>query len=117
MYKTEIDFDADLGMRFSGVHFSDQTKQAINNYLLSGWMPGGHLEAQFAHDLERALYNADTHNRVVFWAIAMWIREHAPDECQGSYAAVQAYCANKEAQEQFRQECEKKYMWKKLESA
>jgi hypothetical protein len=88
-----IDFEYELrDLGYRGMHFSDQTKDSINLYLFRGLMPGGHLEAQFAHDLERALYNADTHNRTVFWAIAMWIRNNAPDECQGSYDAVDAWC-------------------------
>jgi hypothetical protein len=114
----KIDFDTELGnLRFRGLQFSEQTKESINNYLFKGWMPGGHLESQFAHDLERALYNADTHNRTVFWAIAMWIREHAPEQAQGSYRAVEEWCKNPELREEFRAECEKKTMWKTLEKA
>jgi hypothetical protein len=109
-----IDFYGDMDARYSDMYFSEQTMEAINRYLLDGLMPGGHLEAMFAHDLERALYNADTHNRTCFWALAMWIREHAPDESQGSYAAVAEWCTNKEWQETFRTYCEKKYVWETL---
>jgi hypothetical protein len=77
-------------------------------------MPGGHLEAQFAHDLDRALYNADIHNRTVFWATAMWIREYAPAESQGSYQAVEAWCKNKQGQKDFYTYCERKYVWETL---
>jgi hypothetical protein len=109
-----IDFYSDMDLRYRDMYFSEQTIEAINRFLLDGLMPGGHLEAMFAYDYERALYNADTHNRTCFWALAMWIREFAPDESQGSYAAVKAYCNDKSAQEQFRQECEKKSVWKTL---
>ena len=118
MYRLEIDFDHDFqGFGFLGLQFGEQTKESINNYLLRGLMPGGHLEAQFAHDLERALYNADIHNRTVFWAVARWIRDYAPEASQGSYETVRAYCEDKQAQEEFRKECEKKYMWKTLEKS
>ena len=111
----KIDFEYELrDLGYRGMHFSDQTQDAINYYLFQGLMPGGHLEAQFAHDLERALYNADTHNRTVFWAIAMWIRNNAPDECQGSYAAVKAWCADPEMRKPFLEECEKKRAWRTL---
>jgi hypothetical protein len=116
MYSTTLDFDEQLQeLKFRGMQFSEDTKASINHYLFKGWMPGGHLEAMFAYDYERALYNADVHNRTVFWAIAMWIRENAPQESQGSYAAVEAYCKNKEAQDAFREKCEKEAIWKTLE--
>ena len=90
-----IDFEHELrDLGYRGMHFSEESGDSINNYLFQGLMPGGHLEAQFAHDLERALYNADTHNRTVFWAIAMWIRNNAPAGSQGSYEAVRAWCDN-----------------------
>ena len=116
----KIDFDEELSdLRFMGMQFSEQTKESMNNYLFRGYMPGGHLEAQFAHDMERALYNADTHNRTVFWGIAMWIRDNAPAEAQGSYRAVEDWCSDamKPVREAFRLECEKKSMWKTLEES
>ena len=65
MYVPQIDFDAELlNLRFMGMQFSEDTKASMNNYLFRGWMPGGHLEAQFAYDYERALYNADIHNQI-----------------------------------------------------
>lgn len=110
-----INFDHELrDLGYRGMHFSEQTKESINNYLFKGLMPGGHLEAQFAHDMERALYNADTHNRTVFWAIAMWIRNNAPEECQGSYQAVKAWCDNPELRKPFYEECEKQRVWRTL---
>jgi hypothetical protein len=118
MYIPEINFDEELqDLKFRGMNFSEDSKTSIKHYLFKGWKPGGHLEAMFAYDYERALYNADIHNRTVFWSTAMWIREFAPPASQGSYEAIEAYCKNKEAQEAFRLECEKKYMWKKLENA
>jgi hypothetical protein len=111
---TRIDFYSDMDLRYRDMYFSEQTMDAVNHYLLRGLMPGGHLEAMFAYDYERALFNADTHNRTCFWALAMWIRQHAPEGSQGSYAAVEAYCKDTEAQEDFRQVCEKKSVWKTL---
>ena len=110
-----IDFENELrDLGYRGMHFSEQSGDSINNYLFRGLMPGGHLEAQFAHDMERALYNADTHNRTVFWAIAMWIRNNAPPQSQGSYEAVKAWCADPEMRKPFLEECEKKQAWRTL---
>jgi hypothetical protein len=117
MYGPSVDFDEQLGeLAFRGMQFSEDSKAAINHYLFNGWKPGGHLEAMFAHDYERALYNADVHNRTVFWATAMWIRENAPQECQGSYRAVEDWCTNHmaPAREAFREKCEKESIWKTL---
>jgi hypothetical protein len=110
-----IDFYGDMDNRYRDMYFSEQTMDAINHYLLKGLTPGGHIEAMFAHDYERALFNADTHNRTCFWALAMWIREFAPAESQGSYTAVGNWCLDKEAREEYYKECEKKYMWNQLQ--
>ena len=50
-------------LRNMGMELSLDTQEAIENYLLRGWAPGGHLESMFAHDYERAFACADTANR------------------------------------------------------
>ena len=80
---------------YYGEVFSEDFKESMANYLINGFMPGGFVESMLAHDLERALYNADTHNRKVFVAIARWIREECPKGSHGSYEAVQNWCADR----------------------
>jgi hypothetical protein len=111
-----IDFDntMHLNLSYMDMEFSEQTKESITNYLFHGLKPGGNLEAHFAHDLERALYNADTHNRQVYWAIARWIRDNAPPTSQGTYEAIEYWCKNEEARNKYREECEKSAMWSTL---
>ena len=111
-----IDFDREFAetYKYVGMQWSENQKRTMNDFLFNGLMPGGHMEAMLAHDYERALYNADVHSRTVFWATATWIRENAPELCQGSYRAVEFWCQSPELREQFRAECEKKYMWDKL---
>jgi hypothetical protein len=111
-----IDFDRVFYTegKYVGMRWSEDQKGAMNRFLFDGLMPGGHMEAMLAHDYERALYNADTHSRTVFWATATWIRENAPELCQGSYSAVEFWCRNPELRERYRTECEKKYMWDRL---
>ena len=75
-------------LRNMGMELSLETQEAIENYLLRGWAPGGHLESMFAHDYERAFACADTANRQTIWALWRWIREGAPPLCHGSYKAV-----------------------------
>lgn len=85
-----VDFKLPLGSDFA--RFSEDFKDSVEHYLINGLEPGGFTTAMLACDLERALYNADTHNRKVYWAIAMWIRERCPEGSWGSYEAVDAWC-------------------------
>ena len=117
MYKPDaIDYDRSMygDGRYVGMRWSDDQKAAMDRYLFDGLLPGGHMEAMLAREYERALFNADTHSRTVFWATAMWIRENVPEAAQGSYANIKAWCKNSELRAEFREECEKKYMWDKL---
>ena len=96
--------------------FSEDFKDSMEHYLINGLEPGGFATAMLAGDLERALYNADTYNRQVFWAIAMWVRETCPPQATGSYEAVEAWCANKDGRrDRYKDELEKAFAWKQLE--
>lgn len=96
--------------------FSEDFKESMVNYLIHGLGPGGFATAMLANDLERALYNADTHNRTVYWGIAIWIREELPDHAWGSYQAVEDWCRDQDGRRTaYMAELEKKYMWKILE--
>jgi hypothetical protein len=116
MDRIKLDLEREVydNLRYMGMRFSEQTTDALNRFLFDGLPPGGHLEAMFAYDFERALYNADMANKQTFWALAMWIRECAPRECQGSYMAVGNWCLDKEARDAYYKECEQKYMWNQL---
>ena len=75
-------------LRNMGMELSLGTQEAIENYLIRGWAPGGYLESMLAHDYERAFATADTANRQTIWALWRWISESAPPLCHGSYHAV-----------------------------
>lgn len=106
-----IDFDLGEG-RYMMMQFSEDFKGSMQRYLLQGLSPGGFATAMLAHDMERALYNADTHNRTVFWAVAMWIRERVPAQAQGSYEAVEAWCQDRNGcRTEFQREYEREQTW------
>ncbi len=106
-----IDFDLNED-RFMMMQFSEDFKGSMERYLLHGLEPGGFATAMLAHDIERALYNADTHNRRVFWAVAMWMRERVPLAAQGSYEAVAAWCRDLDGRRsEFAQEHDKEQTW------
>ena len=109
-----IDFD-NLELKYMGMEVPGHTRDTISNYLFRGGAPGGFVEAMIAKDYERALYCADTANRQMFWAIAMWINESMPAESRGSYKAIEMWrddlggCRTR-----YCTELEKKAVWKKL---
>jgi hypothetical protein len=98
--------------RFMLMEFSEDFKGSMERYLLQGLAPGGFATAMLACDWERALYNADTHNRTVFWAVAMWIRERMPGGSWGSYEAVDAWCRDVDHQRtEFKEQYDKETVW------
>lgn len=106
-----MDFDLRDG-RYMMMEFSEDFKGSMQRYLLQGLEPGGFATAMLAHDMERALYNADTHNRTVFWAVAMWIRERVPAQAQGSYEAVAAWCRDQDGcRTEYQREYEREQTW------
>ena len=110
--KKLIDWNLHNDSRFSWAEFSKDFKDSMERYLIQGLKPGGFAEAMLAHDYERALYNADVHNRQVFWAVAMWIRDRAPSIAQGSYSAIEAWCQDLDGmRSEFRRQCEKERIW------
>lgn len=109
--------DAD-GNNYNPHPFSEDFKESMVNYLIHGFEPGGFATAMLANDLERALYNADTHNRTVYWGIAIWIREELPARAWGSYEAVRDWCADQDGcRTAYLVELEKKYVWRIMEKA
>lgn len=88
---TMLDFNNSYGENFS-VDFTE----SMERYIVRGLRPGGFAESMLACDMERALYNADIHNRKVFWYIAKWVRECLPEGSWGSYEAVDAWCSDQD---------------------
>ena len=102
-------------LRNMGMELSLETQEAIENYLLRGWAPGGHLEAMFAHDYERAFACADAANRQTIWVLWSWIREYAPRHCHGSYEAINLWRDDVGGHRtDYVKMLEQKTMWEKL---
>lgn len=102
-------------LRDMGMELSLDTQDAISNYLLRGYAPGGYVESMFAHDYERAFATADTANRQTIWVLWRWISESAPPLCHGSYKAIKMWREDLGGRRTtYRQELEKKAVWDKL---
>ena len=68
------------------------TQEALQNYLLYGYPPGGFLSAMLANDMYRAIGNADAANKQAMWAIGYWIVTCAPAQSRGSYERIEHWC-------------------------
>ena len=111
-----IDFDV-TNLKYMGMEIPRHTQDTIRNYLIRGWAPGGFAESMLAHDYDRALYCADTGNRQMFWAIAVWFREELPSEAQGSYNAFEKWRDDLMGRRTaFVTDLEKEMIWKVLSS-
>jgi len=106
-----IDFNTLTDMRYAGMVIPPLTEKTLRDYLLQGLSPGGFVTAMLAYDYSRALYNADQYNRQMFWAIAMWIRDNAPNGSHGSYEIVESWIKDTHG---LRAEFEKQQMWETL---
>ena len=72
------------------------TLESLSNYIIHGWEPGGFLESMLAMDMQRALSTADVGNRQRMWYIGNYIRTFVPADAWGSYAAIEAWCKNRD---------------------
>lgn len=104
-----------LPLGYMGMEVPRHTQETLENYLLRGLSPGGFVSAMLAHDYERAISVADTGNRQMFWAIAMWIREFAPEYSHGSYDIIELWCTDFMGRRtEYVNEVEKDYVWNTL---
>ncbi len=81
--------------RYMGMEIPVHTQEALENYFMHGFSPGGFLTAVLVGDLYRAVNTADTANRRMLWAISHWVMVSAPDGSWGSYELVEDWCADK----------------------
>lgn len=53
--------------------------------------PGSFLQAMIAHDTEDAASRADPDSKRGMDAVAKWLQQNAPAECQGSRDAIEKW--------------------------
>lgn len=68
--------------------------EALENYLMYGFQPGGFLTAVLANDLFMAVGRADHWNQDNLTRIVKEIQYKVPPQAYGSYAAVEDWCNN-----------------------
>lgn len=114
---TIIDFDRECDGRYMGMEIPPHTKETLDNYFIRGWMPGGFCESMLAKDFNRAISIADTANRQMFWAIAVWIKENAPLGSWGSYNAISEWSSDHNCcRSKFADKAKKEFTWRSLKN-
>jgi hypothetical protein len=70
--------------------------EAVENYLIHGFEPGGFLTSVLANDLYLAAGRADTWNRENLADIAHTVVINMPESSIGSYQRVKDWCSDKD---------------------
>jgi hypothetical protein len=63
------------------------------DYLVWGFRPGGCFEAILANDFAKAIQRSHPNNHIeAYKALVNWIADTVPEEAQGGYLKVKAWC-------------------------
>ena len=89
--------------------------EALENYLMRGYEPGGFLTAVLANDLRLAVGRADRWNKDNLTWIATEVFQKVPDVALYSYDAVRDWCRDKEGRRSaYAAQKEKEFTWRSL---
>lgn len=95
----------------------DHAQEAIENYLMLGFHPGGFMSAMFAGDLFRAAGCGDQANGPSMQGIAKWIMHSAPPGSWGSYELIEKWVKDEDGvRTRFSEPKEKELVWKILKT-
>lgn len=116
MSLTYIKFDeTHFGQKIT--EFSVETKEAIENYLIHGYSPGGFMTAILTGDLYRAVGSADISNQKYLWNVAKWIALYAPPMSFGDRERVKNWIDDKDGvRSKFADPIKKAKTWEILSS-
>lgn len=86
---------------FAGYDMADLSQQALYNYFVYGYRPGGFITAVLANDLIAAATKADNWNKELLHSYANWVFRHAPTGSYGSYDIVNGWLSRNHYFEEF----------------
>lgn len=93
----------------------DHTLEAIDNYLIRGYEPGGFLTCMICGDWKAALGHADQANKQRFWYVASWLTRYAPVGSTGSSEAFENWIKNKDGiRKEYVNKAEADFEWRTL---
>lgn len=94
---------------------NDYLDEALENYLMYGFQPGGFLTSVLANDLYLATGRADHWNKDRLPEIVKAILFRMPNMSYGSYAAVKDWCRDRDGRRStYAHQKEKEFIWKAL---
>ena len=110
---TNFNQEADGSTFFEGL--PEHTQEAIDNYLIRGYEPGGFLTAIICGNWKEALGHADTANKQRFWYVATWLTRHAPPGSTGSSEAFENWVKDKDGiRKEYVNQAEADFEWRTL---
>ena len=93
------------------------TKEALDNYFLKGYEPGGFITSILTNNLYGAVNSADIANRHAIWEIVKWLTAEAevPSASWGTKDHVSNWLHDSDGiRTKFVEKIEKEYIWKTL---
>ena len=93
------------------------TKEALDNYFLKGYEPGGFITSILTNNLYGAVNSADIANRHAIWEIVKWLTTDpiVPEHSWGTQHWVNWWLTDTEkVRTKFVENIEKEYIWKTL---
>lgn len=92
------------------------TQEALENYLIHGYAPGGFLTSVLSNDLYGSVVRADHINKQNLIAITDWIINHAPSSAWGSPNIVKLWLDDADSRRTaYAESIMKAYTWKTLQ--
>lgn len=108
----------DTPSRWGGQEIPKHTQDALEDYLIRGYPPGGFLTAILTNDLYRAVASADHANKTNITAITDWVLNYAPERSWGSPDMVQMWLDDEDNRRtKFSEATQKAYTWAALHDA
>jgi len=107
----------DKGRRLGEIRIPTHTMEALDNYFLKGYWPGGFLMSILTNDLYGAVGSADLANRHAIWEIVKWLTTDpiVPEHSWGTQHWVNWWLTDTEKiRTKFVEKIEKEYIWETL---
>ena len=94
----------------------EHTRDALENYIIRGYHPGGFLQAVLVNNFVNTVCRADHLNQLHLVDIAKWLVHEAPGECWGSDQAVNNWIDDiNQVRSRYVESREKQRMWQTLQ--
>lgn len=105
-----------LMLFYEGWNVPPHTAEAIENYLIRGFQPGGFVTSVLANDLLGAATSCDHINKQCIIDIVKWVAAFAPVGSWGNYDNVGNWLEDKDGlRTKYAAEIEKRFIWEKLQ--